>query len=174
MSDANQDETDLPPSRSQRKRDAHAIKDLGESLVNLEPSVVARFDLPEFIVDVINETRRIRQHGARKRQLQYLAKQLRQIDTDHLVQHLEQIQRPHQEDVALLHQIERWRDRLLQQGQQALTDFIDQHPQADRQQLRQLIRNAQHQAQQQTAPKAARQLFKYIRELLSAQQDDQA
>ncbi len=174
MSDANNDETDLAPSRSQRKRDAHAIRDLGESLVNLEAGQLARFELPEFILNVINETRRIRQHGARKRQLQYLAKQLRQIDTDILLQHLQQLQRPHQEDVALLHQIERWRDRLLQEGQDALTDFIDHHPLADRQLLRQLIRNAQHQAEKQTAPKAARQLFKYIRELLSGPQDDQA
>lgn len=165
MSDA--DEIDLGPSKSQRKRDAHAVKDLGETLVELDASQLSKFDLPEFIVGVINETRRIKKHGARKRQLMYLAKQLRQIDTEPLQQQLAQLQRPHQEDVALLHQIERWRDRLLQEDQETLTDFIKQHPQADVQQLRQLIRNSQKEAQQQAAPKSARQLFKYIRELLS-------
>lgn len=169
MSDA--DETDLGPSKSQRKRDAHAVKDLGETLVNLDASQLTKFDLPEFIVDVINETRRIKKHGARKRQLMYLAKQLRQIDTEIILQQLEKLQRPHQEDTALLHQVERWRDRLLQDGQEALTDFINQHPQADRQQLRQLIRNAQQQAQQLATPKSARQLFKYIREVLIEQDD---
>ena len=169
MSDT--DDTDLGPSKSQRKRDAHAIKDLGESLVNLEAGQLQKFDLPEFIIDVINETRRIKKHGARKRQLLYLAKQLRQIDSDVLMQQLQQLQRPHKDDVALLHHIERWRDRLLQEGQDALTDFINQHPQADRQQLRQLIRNSQQQAQQQAAPKSARQLFKYIREILTMQDD---
>ena len=99
MSDA--DETDLDPSKSQRKRDAHAIKDLGESLVNLEAGQLQKFDLPEFIIDVINETRRIKKHGARKRQLLYLAKQLRQIDSDVLMQQLQQLQRPHKDDVAL-------------------------------------------------------------------------
>lgn len=170
MSDA--DETDLPPSKSQRKRDAHAIKDLGESLVNLEPGQLSKFDLPESILKVINDTRHIRQHGARKRQLMYLGKQLRQLDTEPLMQHLEQLQRPHQEEVALSHQIERWRDRLLQEGQDALTDFIDQHPHAERQLVRQLIRNAQQQTQQQAAPKAARKLFKYIREVLTGQGHD--
>lgn len=169
MSDA--DETDLGPSKSQRKRDAHAVKDLGETLVNLEASQLTKFDLPEFIVNVINETRRIKKHGARKRQIMYLGKQLRQLDTDVLMQQLEKLQRPHLEDTALLHQIERWRDRLLQEGQEAITDFFNQHPQADRQQLRQLVRNSQQQAQQQAAPKSARQLFKYIREVLMSQDD---
>ena len=164
MTDA--DESDLGPSKSQRKRDAHAVKDLGETLVNLEASQLSKFELPEFIVDIINETRRIKKHGARKRQLQYLAKQLRQLDTEPLQQQLQQLQRPHHEQVALLHTIEQWRDRLLQQGQQALTDFLSEYPQADRQHLRQLVRNAQQESQQQTAPRAARQLFKYLRDLL--------
>ena len=165
MSDA--DETELGPSKSQRKRDAHVIKDLGEALTNLDPSQLTKFDLPEFIVDVINETRRVKKHGARKRQLMYLAKQLRQIDTEPLFLQLEKLRRPHQEDVALQHNIEQWRDRLLHEGQEVFTDFINQHPQADRQQLRQLIRNAQQETNQQAAPKSARQLFKYIREMLT-------
>jgi ribosome-associated protein len=169
MSDA--DDTELGPSKSQRKRDAHAIKDLGETLVNLDPGQLSKFDLPEFIVDIINETRRIKKHGARKRQLQYLAKQLRQLDTVPLRQQLEQLQQPHHQEVAHLHRIEQWRDRLLQQGQQALTDFLTQYPQADRQHLRQLVRNAQQESQQQTAPKSARQLFKYVRELLELAED---
>lgn len=171
MSDIDdEDDLDLAPSRSQRKRDALAVKDLGESLVNLDPASLSRFDLPEFIVDIIHETRRIRQHGARKRQLQYLAKQLRQLETDVLFEQLQQLQRPHQVEVAHQHLIERWRDRLIQEGPLALTAFIDQYPQADRQHLRQLIRNAEQQAQRNEPPKAARQLFKYIRTLL----DDQA
>lgn len=165
MSDA--DEIEPAPSKSQRKRDAHAIKDLGETLVELDANQLSKFNLPEFIVDVINETRRIKKHGARKRQLMYLAKQLRQIDTEPLQQQLALLQRPHQEDVALLHQIERWRDRLLQEGQETLTDFINQYPQADVQQLRQLLRNSQKESQQQAAPKSARQLFKYIKSILT-------
>lgn len=164
------DNIDLGPSKSQRKRDAHAIKELGEKLVELDPGHLKNFDLPEFIIGIINDTRRIRQHGARKRQLQYLGKQLRQIDTEDIQQQLEQLQRPHQADVAMQHNIERWRDRLLQEGQDALTNFIDQYPHAEVQQLRQLIRNSQKESQQQSTPKSARLLFKYIREILSANQ----
>lgn len=164
MSDA--DDIELGPSKSQRKRDAHAIKDLGERLVNLEPGQLKKFDLPETLVTLIQDTRRIRQHGARKRQLQYLAKQLRQIDSDVLQQQLEQLQRPHQDDVTRLHQIERWRERLLQDGPETVTEFMRQYPQTDPQQLRQLIRNARKEAQKHTAPKSARLLFKYLREIL--------
>ena len=65
-----------------------------------------------------------------------------------------------------MHHIERWRDRLLEEGDTALELLLEEYPLADRQYLRQSIRNAKKEMQANKPPKTARGLFKYLRELL--------
>jgi ribosome-associated protein len=63
------------------------------------------------------------------------------------------------------HALERWRDRLIAEGDQALEAFVALYPETDRQHLRGLVRHAQHEAAHNKPPAAARKVFKYIRTL---------
>lgn len=160
------DDEDLGPSKSQLKRDAHELLDLGAALVELSASQLAEIPLSEEVLAAVKETRRITAHGARKRQLKYLGKLLRQEDETPIREALERIQGRHALTVAHHHQCERWRDRLISEGDDALTELLKEFPHADRQQLRQLTRAAQAEQAQGKPPKSARELFRALRELI--------
>ena len=73
-------DTPLPPSKTQRKRDAHALQALGVQLVALSAAQLARLDLPETLHEAVLAAQRMRSHGARTRQLQYIGKVMRQLE----------------------------------------------------------------------------------------------
>ena len=70
----------FPPSKSQRKRDAHAFQALGVQLVALSAAQLARLDLPEALHQAVVAAQRMRSHGARTRQMQYIGKVMRQLE----------------------------------------------------------------------------------------------
>jgi ribosome-associated protein len=70
----------LTPSKSQRKRDAHALQALGVQLVALSAAQLARLDLPEALHEAVVAAQRMRAHGARTRQMQYIGKVMRQLE----------------------------------------------------------------------------------------------
>lgn len=145
--DYTDDEIDEGPSKSQLKREAHAVRELGEELAALGAAERARVPLPEDVVDAIDELNRTTKNGARKRQLGWLAKRMRKIDIEPIEAALESIRQSARANTQTLHLVEQWRDRLLGEDtsanpKQALTDFLDKYPHADAQQLRQLQRSA--------------------------------
>lgn len=68
------------PSKSQRKRDAHALQALGAQLVALSPASLARLTLPDALYEAVVVAQGMRAHGARTRQMQYIGKLMRQLD----------------------------------------------------------------------------------------------
>jgi ribosome-associated protein len=152
-------------SKSQRKRDMHSLQELGQQLVELPKDQFEKITLEENLYDAIVEARHIRQHGAKKRQLQYIGKIMRNIDAEPIQEQLNTLQGRSSQATQALHIIERWRDRLLKEGDNALEELVKQYQQADRQYLRQLLRNAQKEMLTNKAPKSARALFRYLREL---------
>lgn len=78
--DSNDLEAPLPPSKSQRKREATALQDLGERLVELTPAQLNRIPLSEELLAAVQAAQTIRQRGGRKRQLQYIGKLMRRLD----------------------------------------------------------------------------------------------
>ncbi len=166
------DNFDQEPSRSQLKRDALAVRDLGSELASLGAAERARVPLPEDVVDAINELNRTTKNGARKRQLGWLAKRLRKIDLEPIEAALESIRQAARANTQTLHLVKQWRDKLLgdeynPNPKQALTDFLDKYPHADRQQLRQLQRAAVKEKAENKPPKAARLLFKSVRDAVN-------
>ena len=159
------EDEELPPSKSQRKRDALALQDLGERLVGLPPARLGRLGLSERLIAAVEETRQITSHSARKRQVRWLAKVIASEDTEQVQQLLQTMDAKHDADNHRFHAVERWRQRLLDEGDAALPDLVDRYPRADRQQLRTLIRAAQKERDQEKPPAAARKLFRYLREL---------
>lgn len=152
-------------SKTRRKRECDQLQELGEQLIPLSNQELDKFNLPEVLYKAIQEARKIRQHGALKRQKQYIGKLMRELDSDDIAQRLELIRHKHDMNNAHFKRIEQWRDRILQHGDQAINDFVEEYPQADRQYLRQLHRNSVKEAKQNKPPASARQIFKYLREL---------
>lgn len=161
----------LGPSRSQRKREAESILQLAEQLVALTAQQLGRLQLAEALLDSVRETQRITSHIAHKRQLHYLAKQLRREDETVLETLRQQLQHDRSDarrETARLHQLEYWRQRLLDEGDTALGELASHYPALDRHHLRQLIRAAREERLRNQPPKAFREIFQTLRQLLSA------
>lgn len=129
-------------SKSEIKRDAQALKKLGEKLVSLNKANLAKIPLEENLLDAIELAQRL-QKEAKRRQLQYIGKLLRNIDVEPIQQILTKIENRDNQQQAMLHNLELLRDELIEKGDSSLTELINNYPQADRQFLRNLIRSAQ-------------------------------
>jgi ribosome-associated protein len=159
----------LSPSRSRRRRDALDVLALAQRLVALDAGTLAKLPIPEHLHPHIADTRRITSHIAHKRQLAFLAKQMRREDDavlDAIHDALDAGGEAARQDAALLHRAENWRDRLLDEGDAALTELLAGHSHADRQRLRQLVRNAVDERAKNKPPHSYRELFRELRELL--------
>ncbi len=150
------------PSRTRRKREAEDRQRLGERLAGLDAGLIRQLDLPERLREALLEAGRIRARGARRRQLQYIGRLMREVDPAPLAAALERIQAPAREDRQRLHRIEAWRDRLLAEGDSALPALLETWPRADRAHVRRLCRAA---LAGEHATRARRALFRYLREL---------
>jgi ribosome-associated protein len=149
------------PSKSQRKRDMLALQKIGEILVELPESQLAAIPLDPLLAEAIHHARTLTSHEAKRRQLQYIGRLMRKIDPTPIEEAVAKIQLKSNEGKALFHQIERWRDKLIAEGDTQLQLFIQQYPQVDHQRLRTLVRSAQ----QQKAG-ALKELFRYLREVV--------
>lgn len=154
------------PSRSQLKRDAEALQKMGAELVKLNKQQLDGIEMPDELRRSINEAQRLTSHGGLRRQMQYIGKVMRHIDVEPIRLGLEKIRNKSLYEKAHLHKLEQWRDRLLAEGDAALGALLEQYPAADSQHLRQLIRQANHERKANKPPRAARELFRSLRELL--------
>ena len=161
----------LDISRSENRRQALEVLALGEQLVGLTPAQLAKLPIPEDLLPHIEYSKRITSHGARKRQLAFLAKHMRREDDKTLQairDALDVTSEVNRAEVARMHRVEQWRERLLSQGDAALSELVAQFPDADRQQLRTLVRNALAEKAKNKPPRAFRELFQVLRDLLVA------
>ncbi len=160
-----EDELELPPSKTKIKQQMHDLQDIGERLTELGNDRLAELDLPENLLDAIREMKRITKFGAQKRQRQYIGRLMRDIDPAPIIAKLEVWSGSSRQHTAWLHQIERWRDRLLE-NDDALTELLAAHPGADAQRLRALIRNAHKEKELNKPPKSYREIFQALREIM--------
>lgn len=152
-------------SKSEIKRDAEDLKQLGEKLVNLTKANLTKVPLDDSLKDAIELAQRL-QKEARRRQLQYIGKLLRSIDAEPIREALEKIENKHNQQQAMLHKLEILRDELIAKGDAVLTDLLNEHPSADRQQLRNLIRAAQKEKEQNKPSKAYREIYQILKTLI--------
>ena len=167
----NQEEEDdeiIWVSKSEIKRDAEELKRLGAELVDLGKNALEKIPLDEELLAAVELAQRIKKEG-RRRQLQLIGKMLRSRDVDPIRQALDKLKNRHNQQVALFHKLEALRDRLIEQGDEAMNEVITLYPHADRQQLRSMIRNAQKEKAGNKAPKSSRQIFQYLRELAESE-----
>jgi ribosome-associated protein len=153
------------PSKTRRKKDMHALQDLGEQLAALSAERLARLNLPESLVDAVREAQRMTKHDeGRRRQMQYVGKLMRGVDPAPIQAALEAFAGTSKEEVARQHRIERLRLELLE-DEGVLARIASTWSGADLQHLRVLRRNAIKEKEQNKPPRAFRELFKALREL---------
>lgn len=155
---------DEAPSRSQQRREALAVLEIAKRLAEAQQSQLDRIALPEDLREEIRKTRQVKQQIARKRQIQYLAKRLR-ADEDSLATieaALDEAGETRRKATATLHRAEHWRDNLLAGDEEILARFLADHPSADRQALKQLLRQAKKESKEGKPPRASRKIFQFI------------
>jgi ribosome-associated protein len=163
------------PSKTQRKREMHELQALGARLVGLNAEQLAAIGLPEDLREAVEFARRTTKHEARRRQMQYIGKLMRSVDPEPIRDKLKVWDGVSTEHTAELHRVERWRDRLLE-DETVVEELARAHPGIDARHLRALARKAREERAAGSAPRAYRELFRALREIVagSAREDDAA
>lgn len=151
-------------SKTQVKKEMLALKDLGEELVKLGKSALAHIPLDDELLQAVNLGREMhRKKSSYQRQLQYIGKMLRSRDVQPIQEAIDNLQGKHLQAVAHFHNLEKLRDKLIDEGDEALQSLLNDHPELDRQRLRQWIRQAGKEKKQNKPPKAYREIFQYLK-----------
>ncbi len=145
-------------SKTRRKRESHDLQKVGAALVDLSTDRLDRMGLPEKLLDAVKACQGITRHEARRRQMQYIGKIMRELDPGPIVEQLNSLQSPSRQQTALFHLSEKWRDELLADPQ-AILRFEREFPHADNHKLRALIEATRAERVAKRAPKHFRELF---------------
>jgi ribosome-associated protein len=167
---------DEPISKTKRKQAMTDLQKLGAELVSLKQSQLDQLQLPELLLDAVLEAKRLTHNEARRRQMQYIGKVMRTVDAAPIQTRLDAWNGVNDQETARLHNIERWRERLMAEDA-AVGEFLTDYPGCDSQQLRTLIRNARKEHAAKRPPASYRGLFRMLRDIMQtvpAANDDMA
>lgn len=154
------------PSKSARKRAAHAAQDLGEDLIRLRDSDLDALALPEQVVDAIREARRITSRGGAARQRQYIGKLMRDVDLEPIRAFLASRSKLDARESERFKRIEAWRERLISEGAPALAELGRWRPGIDTAEWARKLSAAQEERTRNGAGgPAGRELFRALRTL---------
>lgn len=153
-----------PPSKSQRKREMHALQDLGEQLVALSLDQLKKVPMPDSLADAVREAKRITSHEGRRRQMQYVGKLMRNVDPAPIIAQLDVFKGVSKAEIARQHRLEKLRADLIE-DEKTLQAIGELWPEADFQQLRTLRRNALKERELNKPPRAFREIFRVLRDL---------
>ena len=166
-------------SRTDLKRESLELQKLGEDLLTLRADLMAGLDLTEKLKDAVAEAKRITNFEGKRRQMQFIGKQMRLVDPAVLetvrAALTEQFSGSAQENLVL-HLAETWRDRLIA-NEDAFGEWLTKCPDTDAQQLRALIRQARKDAKPEKPGEAVRHgrayrdVFQIVREQLTRQNE---
>ncbi|MCL9780508.1 ribosome-associated protein [Vibrio sp. S4M6] len=151
-------------SKTEMKNDMEELQKLGEQLVELKPAVLEKFPLSEDLADAIRDAQRFK-NEAKRRQLQYIGKLMRNEDPEPIQAALDKVRNKHSQATAELHKLEKLRDRIIEEGDSAIADAVELFPSVDRQRLRQLARQANKEKKSGKPPKASREIFQTLKSL---------
>jgi ribosome-associated protein len=153
-------------SKTRRKREMLELQSLGTALVALPESQLAKMNLDASLLQAVLEAQRIKSHEAKRRQMQYIGRLMRDLDPEPIRAHLSAVEGTSAQAAAAHRRLETWRERLLADDQ-ALTAFAGEHPGADLQEIRALIRNARKEQKEGKPPRAYRELFRILKNIES-------
>jgi len=153
-------------SKTRKKREMHELQALGVALAELSESQLKEMRLGEDLLEALLEAKRIRSHEAKRRQMQYIGRLMREVDPAPIRSRLAELEGSSAQATARHRRLETWRERLLDDDE-ALTAFAAEHKDADLQALRTLIRNARKEQKEAKPPRAYRELFRVLKEIES-------
>ena len=145
-------------SKTQRKKQMTELQDVGAELVKLAPEQVKRLDLPESLREAVLECQGITKHEARRRQVQYIGRLMRNIDAAPIVEKLAALSQPSKKDTALFHVAEKWRDEMMADVR-AVERFAREFPHADSHKIGVVAEAARVERAAKRAPRHFRELF---------------
>jgi len=157
------------PSKSSRKREAHALQDLGVELIELRDSELVALDLPEILVEAVREARRTSSRGGGARQRQYIGKLMRDIDPEPIRAALAARQGRSAVEAERFKRLEAWRERLVVEGAAALEELERWRPGLERTEWLRIISAAQSERERGGKGTAARELFRALRAVFDAE-----
>jgi ribosome-associated protein len=152
-------------SKTQVKRELHALQDLGQRLTSLKLDLLNKLPLTDELRRALAEASKHTANSAKKRHMQFIGRLMRDQDIDAILTLLDQLDASTRQYNERFHALERWRDRLVGGTDADLEALLGEYPEADVQHLRQLIRHAQFEAARGKPPAASRKVFKYLREM---------
>lgn len=154
-------------SRTQSKHEAQDLQRLGERLAELSREQIKSLDIPERLKEAVLFVQTISRHGAKRRQFQFIGSLMRDIDPGTITRALETLDMARSLSEQKFKEAEAWRERLMNDEDASLEAFIAAYPMADRQRLRQLVRNAKKELEAGSGPKSYRVLFRTIKDALT-------
>ncbi len=162
----NEHEEENWKSKTAVKKEMLALQELGEALVKLSEGELATIPIDDdMLAEAIATARRIKHREGLRRQMQYIGKLMRKSDTEHIEKAYQKLINGRKEQARKFHELEQWRDALIEKGANAIQEVIERYPNADRQHLRQLIAQANKEKANNKPPASSRKLFRYLREL---------
>lgn len=150
-------------SKTQKKQEVELLQKLGVEMIKLSDSQLEQLPLPETLKKAIVDARTIKSHGAKRRQAQLIGKLMRAADSELIIARYNDLLAEGKAQTAAFHEAEGWRERLLNEGQEALTEFIHHYRPDDVQRLRQLVKKAAADQEREKKTGAAKALFRYLR-----------
>ena len=155
-----------PKSKSQKKRDANALQKVGVELIALSLEKLEALPLSDNLKQAILDAKKLKSHGAIRRQAQLIGKLMRAADSDAILAAYDQLRAEGNAKTVEFHEVEVWRERLLDEGKDALSEFIASYPDVDVPKLRQLIKKTVDERNKDQNTGAYKLLFRYLRSCL--------
>jgi ribosome-associated protein len=163
-------EDEEPLGKSERKRRSEDLQKLGEQLITLPATELDNLPLDEKLRDAVDAARGMNKRGALLRQRQYIGRLMRDVDAEPIRQALALRQVTDRRHVRLEHEVESWRERLLDDEPEAWSELATLLEAADLRNLRSLARQARAERSAARPPAASRQLFRRLRDALTGGQ----
>lgn len=155
-----------PPSKSQLKRDMTGLQKLGEELTTLNKKQLEKLPLSDLLRAAIAEYLRLpNSNGAKRRQLQFIGKVMRDTNHEEIQTELDKMRTPDRAQVRRAQLIEEWGERLLAGTEEEINAFVNDYPLAERQAIRQIVRNYSSD-NDEAARTHRRRLLNYIKEYI--------
>jgi ribosome-associated protein len=155
------------PSKSARKRAAHAAQDLGEELMRLREAQLEALDLPEKLKEAVRLARRITSRAGGARQRQYIGKLMREVDPEPIRAALNSRSAEDARETERFKRVEGWRERLIREGTPALAELARWRPDIDQSEWARRVSSAQHERAAGSGTGASRELFRALRALFA-------
>lgn len=162
-------EEQLAVSKSELKRQMHQLQTLGESLLDLKDNQLSELKLSDPLTDALTICKQIKKHEAKRRQLQFIGKLMRKEPEETIKRCkilIDSIHHQSSVEAASLHHCEQWRDTIINNEHDGINAFLKEYPGADRQWLRQIVRQHKQEKEKNKPPVAYRKLFQYIKEFV--------